>query len=66
MVSAFLWGGAADAALRVGYALAGRGLCDRTIGIVMGIGAGALINFRVPAPIVDEASTSLATNIRGG
>jgi ZIP family zinc transporter len=43
MVSAFLWGGLAAAALLVGYALAGRGLSNRTIGIVMGIGAGALI-----------------------
>jgi len=43
MLSAFLWGGVAAAALLVGYALAGRGLADRTIGIVMGIGAGALI-----------------------
>jgi ZIP family zinc transporter len=44
MFSAFLWGGAAAAALLVGYALAGRGLSNRIIGIVMGIGAGALIS----------------------
>jgi ZIP family zinc transporter len=44
MLAAFLWGGAAAAALLVGYALAGRGLSNRTIGIVMGIGAGALIS----------------------
>ena len=44
MLTAFLWGGAAAAALLVGYALAGRGLSNRTIGIVMGIGAGALIS----------------------
>ena len=44
MIAAFLWGGAAAAALLVGYALAGRGLSNRTIGIVMGIGAGALIS----------------------
>jgi len=44
MLSAFLWGGAAAAALLVGYALTGRGLSNRTIGIVMGIGAGALIS----------------------
>jgi ZIP family zinc transporter len=44
MVAAFLWGGAAAAALLVGYALAGRGLSNRIIGIVMGIGAGALIS----------------------
>ena len=44
MLSAFLWGGFAAAALLIGYALAGRGLSNRTIGIVMGIGAGALIS----------------------
>jgi zinc transporter, ZIP family len=44
MVVAFLWGGLAAAALLVGYALAGRGLSNRTIGIIMGIGAGALIS----------------------
>ena len=44
MLSAFLWGGCAAAALLVGYALAGRGLSKRTIGIIMGIGAGALIS----------------------
>ena len=44
MFSAFLWGGLAAAALLVGYALAGRGLSNRTIGLVMGIGAGALIS----------------------
>jgi ZIP family zinc transporter len=44
MLSAFLWGGLAASALLVGYALAGRGLSNRTIGIVMGIGAGALIS----------------------
>ena len=44
MLSAFLWGGLAAAALLVGYTLAGRGLSNRTIGIVMGIGAGALLS----------------------
>lgn len=44
MVSAFLWGGLAAAALLVGYALAGRGLSNRVVGIVMGVGAGALIS----------------------
>jgi zinc transporter, ZIP family len=44
MFSAFLWGGLAAAALLIGYALAGRGLSNRIIGIVMGIGAGALIS----------------------
>ena len=41
---AALWGGLAAASLLVGYYLAGRGLSKRTIGMVMGIGAGALIS----------------------
>lgn len=44
MFAAFLWGGLAAAALLVGYLLAGRGLSNRTIGLVMGFGAGALIS----------------------
>jgi zinc transporter, ZIP family len=44
MLSAFLWGGLAAAALLIGYLLAERGLSNRTIGMVMGIGAGALIS----------------------
>ncbi len=44
MLSAVLWGGLAAASLLVGYALAGRGLSNRTIGIVMGFGAGALLS----------------------
>jgi zinc transporter, ZIP family len=44
MLTAILWGGLAAASLLVGYALAGRGLSNRTIGIVMGFGAGALLS----------------------
>jgi zinc transporter, ZIP family len=44
MLPAFLWGGLAASALLIGYLLAGRGLSNRTIGIVMGFGAGALIS----------------------
>jgi zinc transporter, ZIP family len=44
MISAFLWGGLAAASLLIGYALATRGLSSRAIGIVMGIGAGALLS----------------------
>ncbi len=44
MVAAFIWGGLAAGALLIGFLLAGRGLSKRTIGIVMGIGAGALIS----------------------
>lgn len=43
MVAAFLWGGLAAASLLVGYVLARRGLSNRTVGLVMGFGAGALI-----------------------
>jgi len=44
MLTAILWGGIAAAALLVGYALAGRGLSNRSIGMVMGFGAGALLS----------------------
>ena len=44
MLSAFLWGGLAAASLLIGYLLARRGLSQRTTGMVMGIGAGALLS----------------------
>ncbi len=44
MLTAILWGGLAAAALLIGYVLANRGLSNRTIGIVMGFGAGALFS----------------------
>jgi len=44
MISAFLWGGLAAASLLIGYFVANRGLSNRTIGIIMGIGAGALLS----------------------
>ena len=44
MLSAVWWGGAAAASLLIGYLLAIRGLSHRTIGLIMGIGAGALIS----------------------
>jgi zinc transporter, ZIP family len=44
MISAFLWGGLAAGALLVGYFLANRGFSERHVGIVMGIGTGALIS----------------------
>ena len=44
MLAAFLWGGLAAASLLIGFALAGRGLSNRTIGMIMGIGAGALLS----------------------
>jgi zinc transporter, ZIP family len=42
--NAIIWGGLAAASLLVGFVLAERGLSNRTIGLVMGIGAGALIS----------------------
>lgn len=44
MISAFLWGGLAASSLLIGYLLAGRGLSNRTIGLIMGFGAGSLIS----------------------
>ncbi len=44
MLAAAWWGGLASASLLVGYALSMRGLSNRTIGMVMGIGAGALLS----------------------
>jgi ZIP family zinc transporter len=44
MLSAILWGGGAAASLLIGYLLALRGLSNRTVGVIMGIGAGALIS----------------------
>jgi zinc transporter, ZIP family len=44
MLIAILWGGLAAASLLVGFLLATRGLSNRTIGIVMGFGAGALLS----------------------
>lgn len=44
MLTAIWWGGLAAASLLVGYLLANRGLSNRAIGLIMGIGAGALIS----------------------
>jgi hypothetical protein len=44
MLAAFLWGGLAAASLLIGFALAGRGLSNRAIGMIMGIGAGARLS----------------------
>jgi zinc transporter, ZIP family len=44
VLTAILWGGLAAASLLIGYGLAQRGLSNRTIGMVMGIGAGALLS----------------------
>jgi zinc transporter, ZIP family len=44
MLLAIWWGGFAAISLLIGYALAGRGLSNRVIGIIMSFGAGALIS----------------------
>lgn len=44
MFEAGLWGLLAAASLLIGYILAGRGLSNRTTGMIMGFGAGALIS----------------------
>jgi zinc transporter, ZIP family len=44
MIAAVLWGGLAAASLLIGYAMAERGLSNLAIGVVMGIGAGALLS----------------------
>lgn len=44
MLAAIFWGGLAAASLLVGFFLASRGLSNRTVGLVMGFGAGALIS----------------------
>jgi ZIP family zinc transporter len=44
MIAALLWGGLAASSLLAGYLLAERRLSNRTIGLIMGFGAGALIS----------------------
>jgi ZIP family zinc transporter len=61
MLSAFLWGGLAAASLLIGFALAGRGLSNRAIGLVMGVGAGALISAIAYELVPDEAVMGLRT-----
>ena len=43
MLAAILWGGLAAASLLIGYFLATRGPSQRAIGLIMGIGSGALV-----------------------
>jgi zinc transporter, ZIP family len=44
LLAAVLWGGAAAASLLVGFYLSARGLSSRTVGMIMGFGAGALLS----------------------
>ena len=57
MVAAFLWGALAASSLLVGYLLAGRGLSNRIIGLIMGFGAGALIS-AIAYELVPESANS--------
>lgn len=64
MLSALWWGGLAASTLFIGYFLASRNLSNRTIGIIMGIGAGALIGAiayeLVPLSYVSDRGLGLA------
>jgi ZIP family zinc transporter len=63
-LEAVWWGGLAAAALLIGYALANRGLSNRTIGMIMGLGAGALISAiayeLVPESVLGGSGTAVA------
>jgi ZIP family zinc transporter len=64
MIAAVLWGGLAAAALLLGFYLATRGPSERSIGLIMGIGAGALVAAiayeLVPESLVGGPSMALA------
>ena len=60
MLTATLWGGLAAASLLLGFWLASRGLSKRTVGIVMGIGAGALLS-AIAYELVPESALGGAT-----
>jgi zinc transporter, ZIP family len=55
MFAAFLWGGLAASSLLIGYLLAGRGLSNRAVGLIMGFGAGALIS-AIAYELIPESS----------
>ena len=64
MLAAVLWGGLAAASLLIGYYLATRGPSKRATGLIMGIGAGALIAAiayeLVPATVLGGWAMALA------
>lgn len=57
MLAATLWGGLAAASLLVGFFLATRNPSNRTIGLTMGVGSGALIS-AIAYELVPEADVS--------
>jgi len=64
LILATFWGGLAACSLLIGYFLSTRNLSNRTIGIVMGIGAGALISAiayeLVPESVMNGVDMALA------
>lgn len=64
MLTAILWGGVGSTSLLIGYALARRGLSNRMLGIIMGIGAGALLSAiayeLVPESVLTGAGMGIA------
>lgn len=64
MLLAAFWGGLAAASLLVGFYLASRGLSNRSIGMVMGFGAGALLSAiayeLVPESLLDTGGFALS------
>lgn len=61
MAQAFFWGGLAAASLLIGFALAGRGLTNRAIGLIMGFGAGALISAIAYELVPESAAAGVGT-----
>ena len=57
LLTAVLWGGLAAASLLIGYSLSRRRLSMRTVGLVMGLGAGALIG-AIAYELIPESSSS--------
>jgi ZIP family zinc transporter len=63
LISAFLWGGLAAASLLIGFALAGRGLSNRAIGLIMGFGGGALISAIAYELLPESAAAGIGTGL---
>ncbi len=70
MLTAVFWGGLAAASLLVGFYLSYRGLSNRTIGMVMGFGAGALLSAiayeLVPESLLGKSSLVTGRGLRPG
>lgn len=64
MLTAMWWGGIAADSLVIGYALANRGISNRVLGVVMGIGAGALLSAiayeLIPESVLTGAGSAVA------